>query len=96
MRIKSLHARTPRRRLEAAPRSVRQPIAGARFALARQLVENTRISLAEIAGVLHHSDAAALPRAFRAWAEATRRVWRTHGPMQARSGEREGAGRERR
>jgi AraC-like DNA-binding protein len=75
-----LHERTLRRRLEAERTTVQKLIAEARFAVARQLVENTRMPLSDIAGVLHYSDATAFSRAFRTWASATPRAWRAHGP----------------
>ena len=66
-----------RRRLHADGTSIQQLIGVARFEVARQLLRETDLSLAEIASALGYSDATAFFRAFRGWADTTPSPWRT-------------------
>jgi tungstate transport system substrate-binding protein len=47
-----------------------------RFEVARQLLRNTRLPVAEIAATLQYADANAFSRAFRQWAKCSPSAWR--------------------
>ena len=74
-----LHERTLRRRLAAEGVGLQELIAEARFDIARQLLHETRLPLAEIAEALGYAEAAAFVRAFRGWAGCTPGRWRARG-----------------
>ena len=72
-----LHERTLKRRLAArgtAFRSVRETLLGD---IARDLLRNTSLEIAEIAAALGYSEVAAFTRAFRRWEGATPQAWRS-------------------
>lgn len=71
-----IHERTLRKRLSTEGCSLQELVAETRFELAKQLLQSTRMSVAEIAAVLHYSDANVFSRAFRNWAGASPREWR--------------------
>ena len=71
-----MHERTLRKRLTAERTSLQQLVSQTRFELAKQLLENTRIPLSEIAAALHYADAAVFSRAFRSWSKTSPREWR--------------------
>ena len=71
-----IHERTLRKRLTAEGTSLQQLVSQTRFELAKQLLENTQLPLAEIASALHFADAAVFSRAFRGWSKTSPRVWR--------------------
>jgi AraC-like DNA-binding protein len=50
-----------------------------RFEIARQLLQDTQASLAQIAAALGYSEASAFTRAFRRWSGRTPTAWRTEG-----------------
>ena len=64
-----------RKRLNAQGSNLQEMVAQTRFELAKQLLQSTRLSVAEIAAVLHYSDANVFSRAFRNWAGASPRAW---------------------
>jgi len=72
----SMHRRTLNRRLQARGTSLHHLVEQTRFEIARQLVENTRMPLTEIAATLHYGDASAFTRAFRRWAGRVPSAWR--------------------
>lgn len=72
-----LHERTLRRRLEHEATSGHQLIQEALFSLARQLLQETGLSISEIACALHYNDTAAFSNAFRRWAGVSPRQWRS-------------------
>jgi AraC-like DNA-binding protein len=72
----SLHPRTLNRRLRARGTSLRELLGQTRFELARQLVENTRMPLADITLTLGYADASAFTRAFRRWTGSVPSEWR--------------------
>ncbi len=72
-----IHERVLRRRLQAHGTNLQQMIGAARFEVARQLLGETRLTLAEIASALGYSDATAFSRAFRNWARMTPSAWRS-------------------
>ena len=71
-----IHERTLRKRLTAEGTSLQQLVSQTRFELAKQLLENTQLPLAEIASALHFADAAVFSRAFRSWSKTNPREWR--------------------
>ena len=71
-----IHERTLRKRLTAEGTSLQQLVSQTRFELAKQLLENTQLPLAEIASALHFADAAVFSRAFRGWSKTSPRQWR--------------------
>ena len=73
----SLHRRTLNRRLRARGTSLHKLVEETRFEIARQLVENTRMPLTEIAATLAYADASAFTRAFRRWTGTPPNRWRT-------------------
>ena len=78
-----IHERTLRKRLAAEGTSLQQLVSQTRFELAKQLLENTQLPLAEIASALHFADAAVFSRAFRSWSETNPMKWRTRRNCQA-------------
>jgi AraC-like DNA-binding protein len=71
-----IHERTLRKRLTADRTSLQQLVSQTRFELAKQLLENTKVPLSEIASALHYADAAVFSRAFRGWSNTSPREWR--------------------
>lgn len=71
-----IHERTLRKRLTAEGTSLQQLVGQTRFELAKQLLENTQLPLAEIASALHFADATVFSRAFRGWSKTSPRQWR--------------------
>ncbi len=69
--------RTLTRRLEAEGTTFRQISEEIQYEIARQLIENTSMTMTEIGLVLRYSEASAFSRAFRQWAGTTPREWRT-------------------
>jgi AraC-like DNA-binding protein len=62
-----LHKRTLNRHLKAAGTGFRAVADGVRFEVARQLVADTNIPLAQISAALDFSEPAAFTRAFERW-----------------------------
>ncbi|MBK8754354.1 MAG: AraC family transcriptional regulator [Candidatus Competibacteraceae bacterium] len=75
-RLFSMHRRTLNRRLEAQGATFQGLVAEVRYEIARQLLENTRMSMVQIAATLDYGDAAAFTRAFRRWSGTTPTAWR--------------------
>ena len=50
-----------------------------RFEIARQLLTDTQVPLAQIAAALGYSEASAFTRAFRRWSGQTPKTWRNEG-----------------
>ena len=63
----SVHRRTMNRRLKAAGTSFRTVLDELRFEVARQLVSDTDLPLAQISAALNFSEPAAFTRAFQRW-----------------------------
>jgi AraC-like DNA-binding protein len=78
-----IHERTLRKRLTAEGTSLQQLVSQTRFELAKQLLENTQLPVAEIASALHFADTAVFSRAFRSWSATNPREWRTRSDHQA-------------
>ncbi len=80
----AMSERTLRRRLASEGASLHALIAEARLLAALQLIEETRLPLAEIAQALKYADASALSRAFRGWTGFAPSEWRRqHAPRRA-------------
>jgi AraC-like DNA-binding protein len=75
-RLFAIHERTLRRRLEKEGKSLQQLFNQSRFELAKQLLQNTALSVSEIATALRYDDANAFSRAFRTWAQVSPTQWR--------------------
>jgi AraC-like DNA-binding protein len=74
----SIHRRTLNRHLKAEGMGFRSIADEIRFAIARQLLADTDMRLAEIAAALDFSEPAAFTRAFQRWSGRAPSVWRTH------------------
>jgi AraC-like DNA-binding protein len=72
----TMHRRTLSRRLRESGKGYREIAGETRFEIARQLLEDTRLPLGEIAAALGYSEASAFTRAFRRWSGRTPTAWR--------------------
>ncbi|WFT83611.1 AraC family transcriptional regulator [Methylobacterium sp. CB376] len=68
--------RTLSRRLKSEGATFKEVINEARFNVAKQLLVNTDMSLAEISAALEFSEPAAFTHAFRRWTGTTPSAWR--------------------
>jgi AraC-like DNA-binding protein len=75
----AMHRRTLSRRLEGSGMGYRAIANEIRFEIARQLLEDTEVSLGQIAAALCYSEASAFTRAFRGWSGLTPSAWRAGG-----------------
>jgi AraC-like DNA-binding protein len=79
--LMTMHRRTLSRRLKGDSGLGYRAIANEiRFEIARQLLEDTEVSLGQIAAALGYSEASAFTRAFRRWSGGTPTAWRSDGP----------------
>jgi AraC-like DNA-binding protein len=69
--------RTLRRKLSEEDQQFQALLNRSRYALARQLLRNTSLPVADIAAALQYKDANAFSRAFRGWASCPPSEWRT-------------------
>jgi AraC-like DNA-binding protein len=91
----SMHRRTLNRRIKAEGSTFQQLLDEVRFAVARQLLAGTEISLDDIAATLGYSGVSPFMRAFRRWTGATPGGWRrslgigptAHAPPARRGGQ---------
>ena len=74
--VLGIKPRRLRERLEAEGSSVKELLEDLRCELARQLLENSRMPIAEIAATLHYSKPGAFSRAFKGWTGKTPQQWR--------------------
>ncbi len=72
----ALHRRTLNRRLRAQGTSFRALVDEAHFDIARQLLRDTRLPIADIAAGLDYSECSAFGRAFRRWSGTSPSAWR--------------------
>jgi AraC-like DNA-binding protein len=75
-KVLGIKPRRLRERLEAEGSSVKELLEGLRCELARQLLEESRLPIAEISSTLHYSSPGAFSRAFKGWTGETPREWR--------------------
>jgi AraC-like DNA-binding protein len=73
----AMHPRTLSWRLEDSGMVYRAIANEIRFEIARQLLEETEVSLGQIAAALCYSEASAFTRAFRGWSGLTPSAWRS-------------------
>jgi AraC-like DNA-binding protein len=74
----TMHRRTLSRRLKGSGMGYRAITNEIRFEIARQLLQDTQVPLAQIAAALGYSEASAFTRAFRRWSGQTPTAWRSH------------------
>jgi AraC-like DNA-binding protein len=72
----SMHSRTLNRRLSAFGISFHDLVDEGRFEIARTMLENSALSVTQIAASLDYADASAFTRAFRRWSGTTPALWR--------------------
>jgi AraC-like DNA-binding protein len=72
----ALHRRTLNRRLSAEGTTFQQVLDRVRFAVAKQLLGDSKLAIREIAAVLGYSDYVSFTRAFRRWSGTTPGAWR--------------------
>jgi AraC-like DNA-binding protein len=72
----SIHGRTLHRRLAAHGTNFRSLVDECRFAIARQMLEDTDADVGQIADMLDYADTSAFARAFRRWSGTTPSLWR--------------------
>ncbi len=72
-----LHRRTLNRRLRAEGTTFQQVLDEVRYARARELLADVRISIADISLRLGYAEPSAFTRAFRRWAGTNPLRWRT-------------------
>jgi AraC-like DNA-binding protein len=73
----AISERTLRRRLKDEGKSLQELFNQTRYALARQLLSNTRMPVSKIAAALQFGDPNVFSRAFRAWAGLSPTQWRS-------------------
>jgi len=86
--IMKRHPRTLNRRLATAGTSVAALVQDVRFAMARHLLTDTSLPVAEIAATLGYSEASIFIRRFRSWAGTTPSAWRKSNVSQGSPGTR--------
>ena len=72
----SIHSRSLSRRLKGFGTSFQELLDEGRFEIARQMLEDTRMEVSQIAMTLDYADASAFTRAFRRWSGTTPAQWR--------------------
>jgi AraC-like DNA-binding protein len=80
-----MHSRTLGRRLRAEGTSFREEVASARCAMARQLLEQSVLPLAEVAEMLGYAELSAFAHAFKQWSAMTPGEWRQRYQVQSAS-----------
>ncbi|ARO54936.1 AraC family transcriptional regulator [Methylorubrum zatmanii] len=75
-RLRLVPPRTLRRRLKAEGTTFKQIANEAQFSVAKQLLANTRMSMAQISAALDFSEPAAFSHAFRRWSGFAPSTWR--------------------
>ncbi|ABY28938.1 AraC family transcriptional regulator [Methylorubrum extorquens] len=72
----AMHRRTMSRRLKAEGHSFQHLVDEVRYDIARHLLGNASMPLAEVAAALGYSEASAFTRAFRRWSGLNPKAWR--------------------
>jgi AraC-like DNA-binding protein len=85
--VLGIKSRRLRERLEVEGSSVKGLLEDVRCELARQLLEESRLPIGEIAATLHYSKPGAFSRAFKSWTGQTPRAWRKTARRRARLAE---------
>jgi AraC-like DNA-binding protein len=73
----SMHSRTLHRRLGAFGVNFRTLVDECRYAIARQMLQDTDSDVGHVADLLEYADTSAFARAFRRWSGVTPSHWRT-------------------
>jgi len=73
----SMHRRTLNRRLKERDCTFQGLVDEVRFEITRQLLEDTHMSMSQIAIILDYGDASAFTRAFRRWSGMAPTAWRS-------------------
>jgi hypothetical protein len=76
-RLFALHPRTLNRRLRDEGKTFNALLAETRYEIARQLLRDTHLKIADIAMILGYADSASFNRAFRRWSGANATRWRS-------------------
>lgn len=84
-RLFSMHRRTLSRHLSSRGLTFRQVTNEVRFEIACDLLENTEMTLGQIAATLKYSEPSAFTRAFRRWCGQSPSEWRASHPRARRS-----------
>jgi transcriptional regulator GlxA family with amidase domain len=72
----TMHRRTLERRLSAAGTRFQQALDPVRFAVAKELLEDSQVAMPDIATALCYADDVSFIRAFRRWTGTTPGAWR--------------------
>jgi AraC-like DNA-binding protein len=72
----SMHSRTLGRHLKKFGTSFEELLNEVRYEIARQLLDDSRMPVSQIALTLHYADASAFTRAFKRWSGTTPAQWR--------------------
>jgi len=83
--VLGIKSRRLRERLEVEGSSVKGLLEDLRCELARQLLEESRLPIGEVAATLHYSKPGAFSRAFKGWTGKTPRAWRKAVGRRARA-----------
>jgi AraC-like DNA-binding protein len=83
--VLGIKPRRLRERLEAEGSSFKELLEDLRCELARQLLEESRMPIGEVAATLHYSKPGAFSRAFKGWTGKTPRQWRARVGRRARA-----------
>jgi AraC-like DNA-binding protein len=78
----SMNRRTLNRRLQTQGLTFQRLVDEIRYEIAGQLLENTGLSMCQIALILNYADASAFTRAFRRWSGITPTAWRSRSGAQ--------------
>lgn len=73
----SMHSRTLSRRLAEFDTGFQQLLDESRFEIARQMLEETELSVEQIAAAIGYTGASAFSRAFRRWSNTAPAAWRS-------------------
>ncbi len=73
----SMHSRTLSRRLEEYDTGFQELVDETRFEIARQMLEETELSVEQIAEAIGYTGASAFARAFRRWSDMAPAAWRS-------------------
>ncbi|ACL59728.1 AraC family transcriptional regulator [Methylobacterium nodulans] len=84
-RMMAIHRRTLSRRLKSEGTSFRLVANETRLGIAKQLLADTTLSLAQISATLEFSEPAAFTHAFRRWTGTTPSAWRKENQAQEKS-----------
>ena len=76
----AIHRRTLNRRLRSQGTGFHTLVEEARYQIARQLMSDTRVPLAQVAAALDYSEPSAFTRAFRRWSGMSPTEWRAAQP----------------